>query len=122
MKILIADDEDDITDVIANIINDSDFELSFDIAHDGRQAWELIQNGNYDIVFMDYHMPGLNGSEILKLMETHIDDQPIFCLVTADKAAVDRGHNYTNSLLFIEKPFEPEDILEVLEIFEARSL
>ena len=38
-------------------------------AENGRDAWNLIQREKPDLVFMDIHMPYMNGFEIIQKMK-----------------------------------------------------
>jgi len=65
LKVLIADDEKDIVDLIAYLIKELDVEIVGQ-ASDGLEAYEMIVEKNPDVVISDIRMPGLTG---LKLVE-----------------------------------------------------
>jgi len=65
LKVLIADDEKDIVDLIAYLIKELDVEIVGQ-ASDGLEAYEMILEKNPDVVISDIRMPGLTG---LKLVE-----------------------------------------------------
>ncbi|HWP68448.1 MAG TPA: response regulator, partial [Rectinemataceae bacterium] len=62
-RILIADDEDLERTALRFIIAGSGLEPEFHIdeARNGHEALEFCGSGNYDIIFLDIKMPGLDG-------------------------------------------------------------
>ncbi len=62
--ILLADDEEDIRDVLSIYLSDMGYSVI--TAEDGRQALEIFQKEKPAIVLSDIKMPALNGIELLK--------------------------------------------------------
>jgi CheY-like chemotaxis protein len=95
--ILIVDDLE-INLYVAKAVMDS-FGLNVDIALSGGEAIDKINNGNaYDIIFMDYMMPQMNGVETVKHLRDMGYDAPIVAL-TADTAT-------EKAEMFIENGFD----------------
>jgi len=63
-KILIADDEKDILEVMAKKIKASGYKVI--TAHDGEAAWEKIQKEDPDVILLDLTMPKMDGFTVLK--------------------------------------------------------
>lgn len=59
-----------------------------DIASDGKEGLKMFENGAYDVVIADYHMPTVNGLEVLKKLK---DAVPVIILTGQgdEKIAVD---------------------------------
>lgn len=59
-----------------------------DIARDGTEGLEIFAKGTYDVVIADYHMPGVNGLEVLRQLKDHV---PVIILTGQgdEKVAVD---------------------------------
>lgn len=68
VKVLVVDDDKISRTLIKTMMmkNSLYFELEIDEAHDGQEWLEKINDGDYDVVFLDYHMPRMNGIECLK--------------------------------------------------------
>ena len=65
LKILIADDEISIRQLIKKLIDPSATLKIVGEAADGNSAYEMIQEKKPDIVITDIRMPGLNGVELM---------------------------------------------------------
>jgi len=64
LKVLVADDEQDVVEVIGKKIAQEGFDIV--LAYDGEDAWNKIQSEVPDIVLLDINMPKKNGFEVLK--------------------------------------------------------
>ena len=40
-----------------------------DVAEDGQDAWQKIQNKKYDCTFLDLKMPGMSGQDLFQLIQ-----------------------------------------------------
>lgn len=61
-KILVADDEKDIVELVAFNLEREGFAVSR--AYDGQKAWEMINAQKPDLVILDLMMPELSGMEV----------------------------------------------------------
>ena len=76
-KILVIDDQDAIRRVLRDILETEGYVV--DDAPDGPTALEMIKDHEYDIIFCDIKMPGMDGMEVLeKVKENH--DTPIIMI------------------------------------------
>ncbi|HEX4047554.1 MAG TPA: ATP-binding protein, partial [Elusimicrobiota bacterium] len=61
-RILVADDEADIADVIARLLREDGDEVS--VAHNGAEALKLLAAGSYDLVVTDMEMEQAKGTDL----------------------------------------------------------
>ena len=88
------------------------------LANDGKAALEIIKAHHVDLVVSDFHMPGMNGLELLQAIRQQSDTLPLI-MVTAQgeiKTAVDAMKLGASD--YILRPFD----LETLEIAIAKVL
>ncbi|TLU64121.1 response regulator [Thalassotalea litorea] len=90
--------------------------LEVDIAENGKQVLQLIQRHDYHLIFMDVHMPVMDGHEATREIRRHpqFDSIPIIAL-TADA----QSHHIQQCLEsgmndFLAKPFLLSDIEKML--------
>ena len=62
-KILYADDDADIQEIVKTILTKEKFEVI--IAKDGVEALKLAQEKKPDVILLDFLMPGLTGAQVL---------------------------------------------------------
>lgn len=114
-KIMLVDDEGIVLDSLKYIIEKNfGTECQTESAKTGRAAIELAESFRPDIVFMDIQMPGLNGLEAMKEMQSR-NSAIVFIVLSAydkfnyAKQAIDLG-----VLEYMMKPFSSSKIVEVL--------
>jgi signal transduction histidine kinase/CheY-like chemotaxis protein len=88
-----------------------------DVAANGVEAVAAAETGGYDLIFMDMHMPemdGLEASRRIRALAPPAGDAPIVAL-TANAMASDRQKCLAAGMDdFLSKPFEPEDLSRML--------
>ena len=79
-RILVVDDEMDITTVYTLGLQDNGFKV--DTFNDPLQALSDFKSGTYDFVLIDYKMPKMDGSKLYQEIRK-IDDRVKICFITA---------------------------------------
>lgn len=109
MRILLAEDEQDLNNILKARLTDEGY--SVDACLDGNTALEYLTCTDYDAAVLDIMMPGLDGFEVLKRARNAGNDTPVLFLTARD--AVDdrvRGLDLGASDYLI-KPFEMKELL-----------
>lgn len=79
-RILLVDDEVDITTVFTLCLEDNGFEV--DAFNDPLQAVAGFKSGSYELALIDYKMPNMNGFELYREIRK-IDERVKVCFITA---------------------------------------
>lgn len=115
-KLLIIDDETSAVAAIRRILLDLDYEIhgAFSPEEGLAKAKEVQPDG----VICDYHMPGMNGVELLSILrERDPDQEQVRILLTAgvDKNAMVSAINRAGIDYFLQKPVDHSLLVRVLE-------
>lgn len=121
-RILIAEDEPDIRELIRLALQFNGFEVIS--ASDGAEAVELASNNSFDLIMLDVRMPRLTGYEAcrqLREMETTKEIPIIFLSAKGQEAEVDEGLE-AGADRYILKPFAPIELAnEIKQILAERG-
>lgn len=115
LDILIIDDEDDIRDLIAGILEDEGYEARQ--AHDADSGLAEITRRRPNLVFLDIWMQGsrLDGLQLLDEFQSHHPDMPVVMIsghgnLETAVSAIKRG-----AYDYIEKPFKIDRLLHITQ-------
>lgn len=108
MRILVVDDERQITRVLRTSLQSSGYEVT--IANNGLEAFDLFRTVSPDLVITDLAMPEMGGIELTRAIR-RMADTPIIVLSvreheTMKVAALDEGAND-----YVTKPFSMPELL-----------
>jgi DNA-binding response OmpR family regulator len=117
-KILLADDEPDITFTIKLILKEIGFQI--DTFNDPIAALKSYRTNFYDLVILDIKMPRMDGCELYNIIREQ-DTQVKICFLTAiarfneefRKIRLALG-KAINEDYFIQKPIKTEDLIRKL--------
>ncbi|MGC8785373.1 MAG: ATP-binding protein, partial [Armatimonadota bacterium] len=94
-----------------------------DIAHHGQEAVEKTAGQQYDIVFMDVHMPQMDGYEATRLIREHESGSGkhhVIIAMTADAMEGDREQCLQAGMDdYLSKPFKESDLRAMLARWAA---
>lgn len=113
MKVLIIDDERSIRNTLKDILEFEGHEVS--LAADGKEGLELAAANNFDVIFCDIKMPGMDGVEVLeKMIENGVESSIVMISGhgTIDTAVecIKKG-----AFDFIQKPLDLNRVLITLK-------
>jgi len=112
IKTAIVDDEPSARDGLQLMLSDDkDLEIA-GICRNGIEAIQLLQEGKVDLVFLDIHMPGINGFEVLDNIGK--DRWPYVVFVTAYDEYAIRAFEY-HAFDYLLKPFSDERFSNMLQ-------
>jgi signal transduction histidine kinase/CheY-like chemotaxis protein/ligand-binding sensor domain-containing protein len=86
--------------------------VEVDVAMDGEKAVEKFESGNYNLILMDLHLPGMDGFEATRIIRKKDTLIPIIALTAA--AVNDEKNKALNAGMndFIVKPFKLQELYD----------
>ncbi len=107
-KILIIDDEKDLLELLTEVLK-SIAEVIF-ACENGEEALSVIEKESPDIIVSDYHMPKLNGLELLKSLNEQNLKIPVIWTTGHAKSDL-QAHAWNLGVYeILEKPFDLETL------------
>lgn len=121
MRILIVEDEISIANFISDGLKEEGFAV--DVATNGKKGLELALNNLYvyDVILLDWMLPGLSGIEICRHIRKVNQQIPIIILSAKDTVddavfGLDTGAND-----YIRKPFSFEELLARIRVLMRKN-
>ncbi len=109
-KILIAEDERDIRDLVAFTLRFAGYEVF--AASNGEEALDMASKVNPDIILMDVRMPRMTGYEACRAMKADPDlkDIPVvFLSAKGQESEIQQGLD-AGAEAYLLKPFAPDQL------------
>ena len=118
MRILAVDDSEETREYFTHTMEA--FKLHCDVASDGHQAVRMVQDAvdnPYNIFFIDWKMPNMDGIELThKIKEINGDNSIVIMISASDWNAVEKEAVAAGVNHFIPKPLFPSTLINAINI------
>ena len=112
-RILLIEDAADVSQLVAEIVED-EAGYSLVVAADGEAGLAAIRAHMPDLILLDMSLPRLSGWDLLPRLHAEGIDVPVIAL-TAHAMRADRERALALGCVdYLSKPFEIDDLLEIL--------
>jgi len=118
-KILIAEDEKAQRELLEGFLKKEGF--SVEAASNGRQAIEKIERDFFDIAFLDYKMPELDGLQTLREIRKRFPDLPVVMMTAYGTVEIAVASMKEGALDYLTKPIDLEELLLIIQKVLERS-
>lgn len=107
-KILVADDEQEIRNLLDHFLKDQGYEVV--LASDGNQALKLAAEENPQVIILDIKMPGLDGLEVCKQLKENEQTKliPVIVITGFEDNKMEALNIGADD--FVNKPFDMAEI------------
>lgn len=117
-RVLVVDDDENCRRMLCLLLIQAGYSV-FE-ACDGLEAMNEMKQRRFDVVVTDYHMPRLNGLELLMLARVVRPDLPVV-FVAGDPGEMADVAAQRGAFAWIRKPYEGAMLLEVINEAARRS-
>jgi DNA-binding response OmpR family regulator len=119
LHILIVDDDEGMTETLKDILEHVGYQV--ETAEDGYTALEKVGHHSYNVTFVDFRMPGIDGLETVRRIKeadssTHLFMITAFPVENLEQNALNEG---AQEVLY--KPLEIKSILDLIKNLETAS-
>lgn len=105
-RILIADDEDDLTWAISKSLSKTDHDFEIESVGNGNDAWQRLSEKNFDLLISDIRMPGRSGLQLLlDIRKSYPETKVVIITAYGSREIIELTEKY-GSFFYLEKPFE----------------
>jgi len=114
MRVALADDEQELLEQIAAIVVSAGHEI--ETFSNGLELQKALKRDTFDVVMLDWNMPGLTGVDVLEWATDNLESAPPFIMLTSrgEKNDIVRGLQ-AGAVDYITKPESDEIIRARLE-------
>ncbi|HEY5532283.1 MAG TPA: response regulator [Candidatus Anoxymicrobiaceae bacterium] len=116
-KILIVDDNYDVIATYKVVLDRMGYGV--EIARDGNECLDKIEQEKPDMVLLDVLLPGLSGSEVCRRIKdtVHTKDVPVVAITASLAAATREKMSQVGADEFLLKPIDVSDLNRVIKKF-----
>ena len=114
MRILIVEDETGISGFLNQGLEEESFIV--DISDNGKKGLEMALTSKYDLLLLDWMLPGLSGIEICRQFRKEDKETPVIFLTAKDTVDETIFGLQSGANDYIKKPFHFEELLERIKV------
>lgn len=116
-KILIVDDNNDVVTTYRVVLERMGYAV--EVARDGNECLEKIEQDRPDMVLLDVLLPGLSGNEVCRVIKetARTSDMPVVAITASVAADTREKMAEVGADAFLLKPIEVSDLNRVVKQF-----
>ena len=118
MKILIIDDEKVVIEYLRNALSRQNDYIHCALSAD--EALKLLRDSSYDLIFVDYHLPGKSGLEIVDFIKKN-SKQTKVAMLTGYPLMKEAIAKFVGVDEYLEKPLDIEEIEAIVEKYRPKA-
>ena len=114
MRILIVEDEPGIANFLKQGLEEESYAV--DVVEEGNKGLLMALSGNYELLLLDWMVPGLSGIEICRQFRKSYKETPVIFLTAKDTVQETIFGLQAGANDYIKKPFHFEELLERVKV------
>jgi len=112
LKVLFVDDEEDFVRTMAERMEMR--EVGSDVALDGEQALEMLQEDVPDVMVLDLRMPGIDGMEVLRRVRKQYPQMEVIIMTGHGSDKDEAEARRLGAFDYLRKPVDINDLMEIV--------
>jgi len=113
-RILIVDDEEDLTWSISKRLAKDGDSLEIICTNSGSNALEMLSKYKVDLLVTDIRMPGISGLQLLNEVKVRYPQTPVIVMTAYGSMEVKKVLEHLGKTGYIEKPFEINELRKLI--------
>lgn len=119
MRLLLVEDEKKLSDALVYMLKKNKYTV--DAVYDGISGLEMSETNIYDLIILDWMLPGLSGIEIIKEIRKKGIKVPVIFLTAKDEIS-NRVEGLDNGADdYLVKPFSTDELLARIRALSRRN-
>ena len=110
-RILVIDDDSVTLEVLPALLRGRLPDMMIDTASNAQDALAAVQQRRYDLIFIDVHMPGMDGLTFLRRLRTYAQDSRILVFTGDVNESLEAEASEAGAYGFLTKPAFPDLII-----------
>ena len=108
-RILLVEDDAEIADFVVRGLGEEGFVV--ERAADGNEGWQRLCDGTWDVVLLDWWLPGIDGLGLLQRLRTQNRQTPVLFLTARDAVSERVAGLNAGADDYLCKPFAFDELL-----------
>jgi CheY-like chemotaxis protein len=121
MKVLVIDDNSEITDMLSFYLEEADYECK--VVNDGKEGLQAIKLDDFDLVLLDLAMPEFSGMDIINSLKAeNLLEKKNIIILTASALHEEETEALVRDGIrsVLKKPISIEDLTSALQQFHRQ--
>ena len=114
IRVLVADDDEDIRELLADMVSKDDSVELVGTASDALSAIELAEETEPDVAVLDWMMPNGGGPKAAETLKSKSEEIRIVGISAGDPFAASTQMGSTGAVAFLEKGFSRDELIEAI--------
>lgn len=108
--VLVVEDDPPVRELIDEVLREEGYDVV--AAHDGASALRVLESLRVDVITLDLDLPGLTGSDFLRILQRRRIQIPPVIVVTSHTPVGRQIRKMAQSV--VSKPFDIDDLLSAI--------
>jgi CheY-like chemotaxis protein len=116
VRVMIVDDSKASRRLMSKVLEASRFTMELAAVDSGEAALRRLKEEPYEVLFLDYAMPGIDGLETACLVQELMPEVRVVMVSASQNPAVEKAARYFGAVHFLRKPFFAREVDKAMHL------